>query len=435
MSLSDHPHIEMLAPSSLQQRKHNPRTHNDRQLAKIAASITKFGFVVPVIVDDGLEIVAGHARVTAALSLGLEVVPVIRVDFMTQADKRAFALAENRLAELGSWDKEILAEELRWLDDQHFNLDLTGFDLSDIDFELEEEPDNAELVELSAADAKAVSRVGDLWTIGAHKLLCGDATLPESYERLLGPDRAAMVFADPPYNVKIAGNVGGLGRFKPREFLQASGEMSKPEFTAFLRCVFRNLVRFSASGSIHYQCMDWRHMAEMLDASDGVYSELKNLVVWNKGVGAMGTFYRSAHELIFAFKSGKGKHINTFGLGEGGRYRTNVWSYPGANTFRKGRKQDLEAHPTVKSLAMVMDAILDCSNRGDLILDPFSGSGTTLIAAHKTRRVGAAIELDPIYVDTGLCRLIAACGQPAVHEDGRTFDAVAEDRRAEADAS
>jgi DNA modification methylase len=255
---------------------------------------------------------------------------------------------------------------------------------------------------------------------------------PESFEALLGDDRPMMVFADPPYNVKIDKNVSGLGRVRHREFAEASGEMTPAEFTAILRIIFRNRARFSVEGSIHYQCMDWRHMREMLDAADGVYHEYKQLIVWAKDNASMGAFYRSQHELIFVFKTGKAKHINNFGLGDKGRYRTNVRTYAGANSFRKARAQDLADHPTVKPQALVADAILDCSNRGDVILDPFSGSGTTLIAAHRTKRRGAAIEVDPLYVDTSLRRLVAASGLTPMHADGRTFDAVAAERDAEA---
>ena len=299
-------------------------------------------------------------------------------------------------------------------------------------FEVDDKPDTTEApVELPDPNGVAVSRIGDLWHIGPHRLYCGSAREAESYEVLLGDDRATMVFSDPPYNVKIGGNVSGLGKTKHREFVEASGEMSPGEFTTFLRAVFRHCVRFAVGGSIHYQCMDWRHIREMLDASDGVYTTFKQLVVWNKGSGSMGAFYRSQHELIFVFKSGTEPHINNFGLGEKGRYRTNVWDYPGCSTFGKGRDKDLTDHPTVKNLAMVMDAVLDCSRRGDLILDPFCGSGTTLLAAHRTKRVGAAIELDPLFVDTALRRLAEATGLTPTLSDGRTFDEVAADRKAE----
>lgn len=430
MSIANHPKIEMLSPAGLKARKRNPRKHSEKQLAKLAAGIARFGFIVPVVVDDNLEIVAGHARVQAALNLKLELVPVIRVRFMSEADKRAFALAENRLAELGDWDEEILAEELIWLNDEEL-LDFTGFDLGDINLALDDLPSEQEDFAPPALGTVAVSRLGDLWIIGPHKLFNGDATKINSYELLLGSSVATLIFADAPYNVRIPGNVSSLGKAKARDFLQGSGEMSPAEFTAFLRSVFRLLVLFSSRGSIHFQCMDWRHQREILDAADGVYAELKNLIVWKKSNAGMGSFYRSAHELIFAFKAGSGKHINNFGLGETGRYRTNVWEYEGANTFRKGRDRDLADHPTVKPLAMVMDAILDCSNRGDLVLDPFSGSGVTLTAAHKTQRIGAAIELDPLYVDVSLRRLCAASGLTAMHEDGRTFAQVAIDRAKE----
>lgn len=252
-------------------------------------------------------------------------------------------------------------------------------------------------------------------------MLCGDAGDPRSHETLLGDERTDIVFGDPPYNVEIDGHVSGNGKVRHREFAMASGEMSPPEFTAFLRAVFRNCVRFSQDGSIHYQCMDWRHIREMLDAADGVYSTFKQLVVWAKTNGSQGAFYRSQHELVFVFKSGKAKHTNNFGLGESGRYRTNVVQYAGANTFRKGRTRDLADHSTVKPVALVTDFLLDCSHRNDLVLDPFSGSGTSLIAAHKTGRRGAAIEIDPLYVDTSIRRLEATSGLTAVDAQDRTF--------------
>jgi DNA modification methylase len=307
--------------------------------------------------------------------------------------------------------------------DGGYDLEITGFSTADLDFSLPEEvvKDKAEEIELPDLDVRPVSCEGDLWRIGPHRLYCGNARSVESYETLLGGDRADMVFSDPPYNVPIDGHVSGLGKHRHREFAEASGELTAAEFTAFLRTIFRNCVRFAANGSIHYHCMDWRHIREMLDAADGVYSGFKQLVVWKKQNAGMGTFYRSQHELLFVFKSGTAKHTNNFRLGQTGRYRTNVWEHAGANSFRKGRDRDLAAHATIKPTALVADAILDCSNRGDLILDPFSGSGTTLIAAHKTRRRGAAIELDPLHCDTSIRRLMAASGLDAIREDGARF--------------
>nr|WP_217895315.1 DNA methyltransferase [Sphingomonas sp. CDS-1] len=426
---SNHPHIEMVRHSTLRPSAGHARTHDEQQLSKIEASIQRFGFLVPVIADRENRIVAGHGRWLAARRMRLEEIPVIRAEFLTDLDRRAFALAENRISELGGWNDDLLKAELNALFEGGYNLEITGFTTGDLDFSIGETAPEEEEVELPEPTAQAISRVGDLWQIGPVKLLCGDSRAAESYEQLLGDEPAAMIFSDPPYNVQIDGNVAGRGRH--REFAMGSGEQSPAEMTAFLRAVFRNCVRFSTPASIHYHCMDWRHMREIQDAADGVYAELKQLIVWVKTNGGMGTFYRSQHELIFAFKAGSGRHTNNFGLGEKGRYRTNVWEYAGANSFRKGRARDLSDHPTVKPVALVADAMLDCSKRGDLILDPFSGSGTTLLAALKTGRRGAAIELDPLYVDVAIRRLMTASGLPALNPDGIRFEDVAAQRSEE----
>jgi DNA modification methylase len=260
----------------------------------------------------------------------------------------------------------------------------------------------------------AVSRPGDVWKMGPHRLICGDARDAAVYQALLGDEHAQMVFTDPPYNVPISGHVCGLGEVRHREFAMAAGEMSKAEFTAFLASVLGQLAAFSADGSIHYVCMDWRHIEEILQAGNAVYSELKNLIVWNKTNGGMGAFYRSKHELVFAFKNGTATHINNFGLGQHGRYRTNVWDYEGISSIGKNRADELAMHPTVKPVAMVADAIRDCSKRGGIVLDAFSGSGTTIMAAEQTGRRGYAIELDPLYVDVAVRRWQLATGQNAM---------------------
>lgn len=429
--ITNHPRIEMIPAGALKSNPDNPYTYNHKQKRAYESQIRRLGSNLPIIIDENNVILVGEARWEAYKALGHTEVPVIYASFMTANDQRAFMIGEARIAELGGWNDEVLQKQLKHLFDSDYDIELTGFTLADLDFsfgEVDASP-RPEEVELPDPTAKSVSRLGDLWIIGPHRLYCGNSLEASSYDVLLGPDRAHMVFADGPYNVKIDGHVSGLGKNKHSEFEFASGEMSRPEFTQFQRAVFRHCVMYSVPGSIHYQCMDWRHQREILDAADGVYSDYKQLIVWTKaGNAGMGTFYRSQHELIFVFKSGKAKHTNNFGLGETGRYRTNVWSYPGANTFRKGREKDLADHPTVKPLALVMDAILDCSNRGDLILDPFSGSGTTLSAAHHTGRRGAAIEIDPLYVDTALTRLAQASGLSPIHADGRTFEEVAADR-------
>jgi DNA modification methylase len=425
----------MLATSSLTPNPRNARTHSDKQIRQLAANIRRFGFLVPLIVESETNIIlAGHARWQAAPLAGLDEVPCIRAKFLSEQEQRAFALADNRLAELSDWNTELLQEELESLFEGGIDIGTIGFSMADLNFALvneeEAKPAKAEKVELPDPNAAAISRIGDLWLMPPHRLYCGDARDVASWEALLGDDRANLVFGDGPYNVPINGHVSGTGRH--REFVMATGELSPSEFTAFQRAVFRNCVRFSVDGSIHYHCMDWKHTRELLDAADGVYDEFKQLVVWSKTNAGMGTFYRSRHELVFVFKAGKGKHTNNFGLGETGRYRTNVVDYAGANTFRKGRAEDLEAHSTVKPAALVADFILDCSNRGDLVVDPFIGSGTTLIAAHRTKRRGAGIELDPLYVDTALRRLAKATGiAPVLAGDGRTFDEIAVARTAE----
>lgn len=429
MTLSNHPRIEMLDPDALIPNPRNARTHSEKQIGQIAASIRRFGFAVPITVDDDGNIVAGHGRWLAAKRLGLNEVPVIRVKFLSEADRRAFALADNRIAELSGWDDNLLAEELTFLLEDGYELDITGFTLADADLSIgEASPEEEERVELPDPERDAITRSGDLWLIGPHRIYCGDSRLATSYEALLGDERAAMIVCDPPYNVPIDGHVSGNGKVRHREFAHASGEMSPAEFTAFLRAIFRMCVRFSVDGSIHYQFMDWRHLREILDAADGIYTEFKQLLVYNKRSAGQGAFYRSKHELICVFKSGRARHQNHFGLE---RYRTNVLDYAGACGFYKGRKADLEAHPTVKPTALIGDLMLDCSSRGEIILDACLGSGTTLLAAHHTGRRGYGIEIDPLYVDTAIRRLTAATRTCALHVDGRTFEEVAAQRSAE----
>ena len=269
------------------------------------------------------------------------------------------------------------------------------------------------------------TRPGDLWVLDEHRLFCGDARHRNSFEALLHGERAQLVFVDPPYNVPIRGHVSGKGRIKHREFAQASGEKTLAQFTKFLEECLGQLAEHSEDGSIHFVCTDWRHLDEMLTAGRRTYRELKNLVVWNKTNAGMGTFYRNQHELILVWKYGRGKHINNFGLGEHGRNRTNVWTYAGANAFGHSRLSDLEMHPTVKPVALVADAIRDCSHRGDLVLDSFGGSGSTLIACEKTERKARLIELDPAYCDLIVRRWQKLAGKKAIHaESGMAFEAI-----------
>jgi DNA modification methylase len=347
-------------------------------------------------------------------------------------------IADNKLAENAGWDRNLLGLELQYLTelDIDFDVTITGFELPEIDLLIGElspaanDNDPADEI-IEPAPGPAVSRLSDIWIIGQHRLICADSTKAESYQALLGSERAQMVFSDPPYNVPISGHVGGLGAIQHREFAMASGEMSQPQFTGFLGSVFRHLVDYSADGSIHFQCMDWRHVQEMLTAGNAAYTEHKNICVWAKSNGGMGSLYRSQHEFVFVFKSGTAPHINNIELGKYGRNRTNVWNYAGVNSFG-GDRSDLNLHPTVKPVAMVADAIWDCSNRKGIVLDPFVGSGTTLIAAEKTGRRGYGIEIDPQYCDVTIRRLRAVCGLRAVLEaTGETFDEIASGRSRE----
>lgn len=401
--------IKHIAIRDLTPWARNARTHSKKQVRQIADSIEQFGFTNPVLIDEKRTILAGHGRVEAAKLLRISDVPCLRIDHMTETEKRAYVLADNKLALNAGWDEDLLAAELGALmsDDLEFDIALTGFSIPEIDGILdavapEEDGDPADDLMPDEAPVRVTS--GDIWQLGSHRLICGDALDPRVIDDLMCGEEARMVFTDPPYNVPIDGHVGNSGKIQHREFAMAAGEMSVPQFTAFLEAALRNLVDHSVDGSIHYICMDWRHMGELLAAGQGVYGTLKNLIVWAKDNGGMGTFYRSRHELIFAFKKGDAAHINTFELGQHGRYRTNVWEYRGVNTMRAGRMEELALHPTVKPVQMIADAIRDVSGRGDLVLDVFGGSGSTLIAAEKTGRRAYLCELDALYCDCILAR-------------------------------
>lgn len=421
--------VEILAIGSLKPYARNPRTHSPKQIEQIGRSIREFGFTNPVLVDADGGVIAGHGRIEAAKLLGIGEVPTIRLDHMTEAQKRAYVIADNRLAENAGWDRELLALELQYLSDLDLDFDatITGFETPEIDvliqgIDLDGTSDRADEVPEIDDSVPPVSRAGDIWELGDHRLLCGDATKAESFDSLLEWEKAQMVFVDPPYNVRIDGNVCGLGAIKHREFKMASGEMSESEFKEFLKTTLGHLATFSIDGSIHFVCMDWRHSFELTSVGRGVYSELKNLCVWNKTNGGMGSLYRSKHELVFVFKNGTDPHINNIELGRHGRYRTNVWDYAGVNTMRAGRMDDLAMHPTVKPTALVADAILDCSKRHGIVLDCFGGSGTTLLAAEKTGRRGYLMELDPAYVDVTIQRYQKFTGKVATHAvTGVTF--------------
>lgn len=420
--------LENLPTSALKPYKNNPRTHSKKHIRQIADSIEKFGWTNPVLADVDNRIIAGHGRVEAAKLLSMPSVPVLGIEGLSEAEIRAYVIADNKLAENAGWDRELLAIELQGLleMDLDFDVTITGFETAEIDLLIgdlgEGEDDDADLFPEIDTSLPIVTQPGDLWQVGRHRLLCADATQPDSLELLMGGELAEMAFTDPPYNVPINGHVSGLGVVKHEEFAMASGEMTEAEFVDFLKTVLGSMAAHSRDGSIHFVCVDWRHVAELLTAGRHVYRELKNICVWAKTNGGMGSLYRSAHEFIAVFKHGTAPHTNNVELGRHGRYRTNVWSYLGMNSFGAERDEALKAHPTVKPVALVLDAILDCSNRNGIILDPFVGSGTTLVAAERSGRRGFGLELEPRYVDVALRRFQEFSGVEPLHvESGLTF--------------
>ena len=427
-------HVQYRDPAHLKPYAGNARTHSKKQVRQIADSIERFGFINPVLLS-GNQIVAGHGRVMAAKLLGLTSVPTLALSHLSDAERRAYVLADNKLALNAGWDNEMLAIELQGLIDLEFDVELTGFSLAEIDLVLDEARE-ANVATPSSPDdavplypAAVVARMGDVWQLGRHRLLCGDARDPASYTALLGNELADLVFTDPPYNVKIDGHVCGSGSIKHREFAMASGEMSEAEFTGFLTESLGAMAGVCRDGAIAFVCMDWRHMGELLAAGRAVRLTLKNLCVWDKGRGGMGSSYRSRHELVFMWKVGTAPHTNSFGLGETGRYRTNLWSYAGISAISATGREELAMHPTVKPVALVADAIRDCSKRGDIVLDAFGGSGSTLVAAEKTGRLARLIEYDPGYCDVIIRRWEALTGKRAsLGPTGEAFEDVAEAR-------
>lgn len=417
--------IDQLVPDPKNARQHPPK--HVRQLAR---SIQTFGFTAPILIDAQRQVIAGHGRLLAAQHLGWQDVPTITLEHLTPDQVRAYRIADNRLTDCSTWDDKLLAEQLLSLSVAELDFDLTaiGFDLPEIDLRIQS---LNEIEEDDAGDPEVIegppaTRVGDVWQLGPHRVLCGNALDPEAYAALMQGVSAAVVFSDPPYNVAIQGHVLGKGAIRHAEFAMASGEMSEAQFEGFLSQAIAGMVGASSPGALMYLCMDWRHIGEMNRAAAAQGLELKNLCIWDKGAGGMGSLYRSQHELVFVFKTGDAPHTNNIQLGRFGRNRTNVWQYPGANSFaRKTEEGNLLAlHPTVKPIALVADVLLDASDRGDAVLDAFLGSGTTLLAAEATGRICYGIELEPKYVDVAIRRWQRKTGQVAIHAvTGETFEA------------
>jgi DNA modification methylase len=413
----------------------NARTHSKHQIRQIAESIRVFGFLNPVLVDRNNRIIAGHGRVEAAKFLGMNYVPTIRLEDLSEEQIQAYVIADNKLAENAGWDRSILAIELQHLltlDCADFDVEITGFEVAEIDVILQEAAQEYPDDTLEPVNAgAAVTKPGDLWLLGKHRILCSSALEETSFSALMGSHRAHMAFVDPPYNVVIEGNVSGKGVVKHEDFKMASGEMDEAQFTEFLTSSLGLLARYTISGSVHFVCMDWRHQRELLAAGGQSYDTLLNLCIWVKNNGGQGSFYRSRHELVFVFRNGKSRSRNNIQLGKYGRYRTNVWEYPAVRGLSQQQSEEgnlLALHPTVKPVALVADAILDCSAPGNLVLDSFLGSGSTLMAAQRTGRICHGIEIDPVYVDVAIRRWQNYTGEAAVHaQTGKRFDEIERD--------
>ncbi len=421
--------IEYVDPKSLASYENAPRSHNSRARRSLAASIRQNGLIDPIIIDEDGQILSGELRRDCCVELGFDRVPVIRISWMTRAQKRAYRIAANRIPELAEWDDEKLRIELQHLVEFDIDLDLetTGFETGEIDLILQHN-DPSETVDdvIPAPPAAPVSRPGDLWRLGDHLLLCGSCLDAGSWKRLLGDEKARLCLTDPPFNVPIRGHVTSGSH---TDFAMASGEMSSPQFVEFLSTALGHAVSHTLEGGLHLVAMDWRHLRELFAAADPLYAEQLNLVVWSKTNAGMGSLYRSRHELWALYKVGTAAHVNNVALGRYGRNRSNVWSYAGANSFRRGRDKDLADHPTVKPTALVVDAILDLTHTGEVVVDGFGGSGTLILAAEKTRRKARVIELEPKFVDVAIRRWEAMTGELAVLDaTGEPFEAVREQR-------
>lgn len=422
------PQIELRSPSDLRAHPSNARKHSRTQIKAIAKSIEAFGFNAPILVDRDGNVLAGHGRLEAAKLLGLSQVPAISLHHLSEVEAKAYMLADNKLTDRSSWDDATLAVQLKELSDLalSFDIDATGFELPEIDFRIQS-LENVDAIDpgddFQLAKGPSVSALGDIWQLGDHRVLSGSALDLAALAKLFSGEKAAIAFTDPPYNVRIDGHVGGKGVIHHRDFPMATGEMSEAEFTAFLTSAVSGICQHTAPGALIYICMDWRHMQETLAAGRSSGCELLNLCVWVKSNGGMGSLYRSRHELVFVFRNGPEQHLNNIQLGRFGRNRTNVWNYAGGNSFaRKGSKRNLELHPTVKPLLLVADAIQDSTNRGDIVFDPFLGSGTTLLAAERVGRRCFGVELDPLYVDTTVERWQRMTGRKAHNQLGESFD-------------
>jgi DNA modification methylase len=420
-------HIEQVAIVALVLYDNIVRKHPKRQINKLVKLIKRAGFNAPIWIDNDNKVIAGEARIAAAKVLGMTHIPAIRIKHLTEPEARALRLADNRLGEMSSWDRTALALEFNVVFDHNVDMDLTGFDTGETDLIITSQlaKPNAVALDDCPTIAQPVSIIGDIWCCDLHRVGHGDARDADFIARLMKSDTAAQVFMDPPYNVPVNGHVCGAGKIKHEEFVMGSGEFSKTEFKQFLETILSRAAECAKDGGLLYVCMDWRSIHSLIDASEKAGLSYLNLCVWAKSNAGLGGLYRSQHELVAVFKKGVKPHRNNVQLGRFGRNRSNLWRYEGANSINPERRKELGMHPTVKPAALCADAILDCSNRGDIILDLFLGSGTVLVAAEDTGRVCYGAEIYGPYVDMAVRRWQEFTGRDAVLEEtGQTFSEV-----------
>lgn len=420
MSKKENLKIEYADISLLKKYERNVKIHTKQQVAKLVQSMKTFGVVTPILVDKEYEVIAGHGRLEALKELGYSKVPILKLEHLTEAQVKAYRLADNRIAEDAEYDKQLLKIELEELSlSDEFVITDTGFNIAEVDEIIiddytteQSEPDKADDIN-NLIDIPAKVKYGDIWLLGNHKILCGNALMPESYANLLKGEKANLILTDAPYNVKINGHVGGKGKTKHKEFAMASGEMSDLEFEKFTKGFMNNLKDFSTDGSLHYLFIDWRSLKIFLNAGIEYYSCLKNICIWNKLRGGMGSFYRSQYEAVCIFKNGTAPHVNNVELGKNGRNRTNVWNHRGVNITNPKSLELLKLHPTVKPIGLLHEILLDASCVGDMVLDCFGGSGSTLLACERAKRKARLIEIEPHYCDITIARWEHLTGKKA----------------------
>jgi hypothetical protein len=405
----------------------NARTHSKKQVEQIAASIAANGFVNPILINPAGVVIAGHGRLRAAKQLRLTSVPTIIVSGLSEAEERRLRIADNKIALNAGWDADLLRLELAEIDVAGLDLELTGFSIPELDILRDIKIDNEERVD--PVPVEAVSRLGDIWLCGNHRVGCGDLLDGTSLAALMAGSRADAIATDPPYNTSNATHNGGSGRFRHREFQYAHGEMSRSQFTEFLTNAEGALASYSKEGAVAFIFMDHHHAGEQIAAGEIAFGKRLNIAIWVKSNAGMGSLYRSQHEMVFVYVVGDAPHLNNVELGKHGRNRTNVWNAASVNAFGS-RQGDLELHPTVKPTQLIAEALLDVTAPGEIVLDGFLGSGTTLLAAERTKRRAYGLEIDPAYVDVAITRWRDVTGhEPMLESTGEAFPEV-ERRRA-----